>query len=278
MSSGGLQPRFLKVSWIRVSGRPDRRFSALPSGRRLNHLPAMQKATPLILVLFLAVTATILSVRSHKVPVTRSPAEVEKAPAPEAKSAGIPIPPPAADIPTVKATPKAWPQAGSDIAPDKAATFGTLENGLRYIIYPNSEPPKRVSLRLHISAGSLMEADDQRGIAHFLEHMVFNGSKTYSAGRVDSENAAPRDFLRCPRRTPTPPSTRRFTCSICRTSPRTPSSLASPSCETSVMAHSSPPRKSTKSVVLFYRKRSAAIPSAPASWSSSSRKSCQTRW
>ncbi|MEY3896377.1 MAG: hypothetical protein RLZZ214_1897, partial [Verrucomicrobiota bacterium] len=44
----------------------------------------MQKATPLILVLFLAVTATILSVRSHKVPLARSPALVENAPAPKA--------------------------------------------------------------------------------------------------------------------------------------------------------------------------------------------------
>ena len=52
---------------------------------------------------------------------------------------------------------------------------------MRYIIYPNSEPPKRVSLRLHIASGSLMEADDQQGIAHFLEHMVFNGSKDFTS-------------------------------------------------------------------------------------------------
>jgi zinc protease len=52
---------------------------------------------------------------------------------------------------------------------------------MRYIIVPNSEPPGRVSLRLHIAAGSLMEAEDQRGLAHFLEHMVFNGTKNYSA-------------------------------------------------------------------------------------------------
>jgi zinc protease len=56
-----------------------------------------------------------------------------------------------------------------------------LENGLRYIIHPNSDPPKRVSLRLHIATGSLMETEDQRGIAHFLEHMVFNGTKNFAA-------------------------------------------------------------------------------------------------
>ncbi|MGC4016062.1 MAG: insulinase family protein [Luteolibacter sp.] len=75
--------------------------------------------------------------------------------------------------------PRPWPQDGSDIPADSKAVFGTLPNGLRYMIYPNSEPPKRVSLRMHIATGSLMEADDQQGVAHFLEHMVFNGSTHY---------------------------------------------------------------------------------------------------
>ncbi len=135
----------------------------------------MQKATPLILVLILAISATILSLRSHKPPLT-TPPTVENVKAP---SAPTPIPKP--EPQEAKVTPTPWPQAASDIAPDPMAIFGTLENGLRFIIYPNSEPPKRVSLRLHIATGSLMEAEDQRGLAHFLEHMVFNGSKTYSA-------------------------------------------------------------------------------------------------
>jgi zinc protease len=50
---------------------------------------------------------------------------------------------------------------------------------MRYMILPNSEPPNRLSLRLHIAAGSLMEEEDQRGVAHFLEHMVFNGTKRH---------------------------------------------------------------------------------------------------
>ena len=61
-----------------------------------------------------------------------------------------------------------------------------LGNGLRYAIMPNQTPPGRVSLRLSIGAGSLMEADDQRGLAHFLEHMAFKGS----------ENLAPGDLVR----------------------------------------------------------------------------------
>ena len=75
--------------------------------------------------------------------------------------------------------PVSWPHETGDIPATDRATFGTLENGMRYVIVPNSEPPKRASLRLHIDAGSLHEADDQQGVAHFLEHMVFNGSENF---------------------------------------------------------------------------------------------------
>ncbi|NIP93635.1 MAG: insulinase family protein, partial [Akkermansiaceae bacterium] len=72
-----------------------------------------------------------------------------------------------------------WTHEASDIAVDPEVKFGALPNGLRYAIRKNAEPPGRVSLRLHIDAGSLHEAEDQRGLAHFLEHMVFNGSKNF---------------------------------------------------------------------------------------------------
>ena len=75
--------------------------------------------------------------------------------------------------------PVEWAHEDSDIAVDKDVRFGALTNGLRYAIRSNAEPPGRVSLRLHIDAGSLHEDDDQRGVAHFLEHMVFNGSKNF---------------------------------------------------------------------------------------------------
>ncbi len=87
----------------------------------------------------------------------------------------------AADAPVVV---QPWPQDKSDIKPDPAAVYGALPNGLRYIILPNKEPPGRVSLRLRVNAGSLMEADDQQGLAHFLEHMAFNGSKHYAPGEM----------------------------------------------------------------------------------------------
>src|SRR5437763_5960936 len=77
-----------------------------------------------------------------------------------------------------------FPQQESDLKPDPAARFGRLENGVRYIILSNHEPKDRVSLRLLILAGSLNEKDDQRGLAHFLEHMAFNGSEHYPPGTL----------------------------------------------------------------------------------------------
>ncbi|MEM7697091.1 MAG: insulinase family protein [Verrucomicrobiota bacterium] len=72
----------------------------------------------------------------------------------------------------------------SDLAPDPAVTWGKLENGVRYAILPNAEPPDRVSLRLHVEAGSLMENEDQQGLAHFIEHMAFNGTTHFPAGEM----------------------------------------------------------------------------------------------
>ncbi len=69
-----------------------------------------------------------------------------------------------------------WPWERSELAPDPALRFGRLDNGLRYLIIENSEPRGRVGLYLNIQAGSLHEREDQRGLAHFMEHMSFNGS------------------------------------------------------------------------------------------------------
>ncbi|HMJ69927.1 MAG TPA: insulinase family protein [Cyclobacteriaceae bacterium] len=56
---------------------------------------------------------------------------------------------------------------------------GKLSNGLTYYIRKNSKPENKVELRLAIRAGSILESDDQRGLAHFTEHMAFNGSKHF---------------------------------------------------------------------------------------------------
>ena len=75
-----------------------------------------------------------------------------------------------------------WPQQASDLAADPDVRFGTLPNGMRYAIRRNATPPGEASLRLRIDAGSLHEQEDQRGLAHFLEHMVLNGTTNVPEG------------------------------------------------------------------------------------------------
>ena len=58
---------------------------------------------------------------------------------------------------------------------------GSCANGLRYYIRRNGRPANRVSLRLAVNVGSIHEEDDQRGLAHFLEHMAFNGTREFQA-------------------------------------------------------------------------------------------------
>ena len=62
---------------------------------------------------------------------------------------------------------------------DPQITMGQFKNGLRYYIRANKKPEKRAELRLVVKAGSVLEDDDQRGLAHFLEHMAFNGTKNF---------------------------------------------------------------------------------------------------
>jgi zinc protease len=75
-----------------------------------------------------------------------------------------------------------FPQNHSDIKADPNVRFGKLANGMTYIIMKNATPPGTASIRLRINGGSMMEHDDQQGLAHFLEHMAFNGSKNVAEG------------------------------------------------------------------------------------------------
>lgn len=72
--------------------------------------------------------------------------------------------------------------AGSDEAVlpiDPTVRIDTLENGLRFYLRRNTEPEDRAELYLVIDAGSILEADDQLGLAHFVEHMLFNGTRRF---------------------------------------------------------------------------------------------------
>lgn len=67
---------------------------------------------------------------------------------------------------------------------DPAITHGTFDNGLTYYIKVNKKPEKRAELRLAVKTGSVMEDDDQLGLAHFCEHMAFNGTKSFPKNEI----------------------------------------------------------------------------------------------
>ncbi|MDO8379988.1 pitrilysin family protein, partial [Phenylobacterium sp.] len=81
-----------------------------------------------------------------------------------------------------KPPPGQWPQVRSDVPADPEVRFGALPNGMRYAIRRQSTPAGQAALRLRFDAGSLQETDAQAGLAHFLEHMAFNGSKNVPEG------------------------------------------------------------------------------------------------
>ncbi|MGJ8549048.1 M16 family metallopeptidase [Winogradskyella wichelsiae] len=70
------------------------------------------------------------------------------------------------------------------IPTDPTVKIGKLANGLTYYIKQNSKPKNKAELRLVINAGSILEEDDQQGLAHFVEHMAFNGTKSFEKNEL----------------------------------------------------------------------------------------------
>jgi zinc protease len=83
-------------------------------------------------------------------------------------------PPPKAD----------WAFAASDVAPDPAYRFARLDNGLRTIVAHNATPAGTAMVRMVVQTGSLDETASQRGLAHFVEHMAFEGSSHVPGGEM----------------------------------------------------------------------------------------------
>ena len=75
-------------------------------------------------------------------------------------------------------------------APDPALVRGTLPNGLRYAILPNRTPRQQVSIRMQVDAGAALETDAERGAAHFVEHMAFDGSRRFPDNSAEARFAA----------------------------------------------------------------------------------------
>jgi len=90
-----------------------------------------------------------------------------------------------ASAPAIAQAPKqqpatAAPSLTAPLPTDPKVKVGTLPNGIRYYIRQNKKPEKRAELRLVVNAGSVLETDDQLGLAHFVEHTAFNGTTHFA--------------------------------------------------------------------------------------------------
>ncbi len=91
-----------------------------------------------------------------------------------------PAPPPPPTAPSA-ATPDPMLSA---IMVDDRVTMGELSNGMKYYIQKNIKPENRAELRLAVNAGSILEDEDQLGLAHFVEHMAFNGTENFEKSEL----------------------------------------------------------------------------------------------
>jgi zinc protease len=103
---------------------------------------------------------------------------------PAALGVGLPVGVAAQVRQAPAAAPAAAPALSERVPLDAAIVTGELPNGLRFYIRQNSRPEKRASLQLAVKAGSIDETDRQQGLAHFLEHMAFNGTRRFKAGEL----------------------------------------------------------------------------------------------
>lgn len=79
---------------------------------------------------------------------------------------------------------RTWEHETSDVPVDERLQFGHFDNGMRWAWANNPEPDNRVYVRLHIDIGAFAERPNEDGMAHFLEHMGFNGTKNFEAGTL----------------------------------------------------------------------------------------------
>ncbi len=70
----------------------------------------------------------------------------------------------------------------SPLPSDSRITTGTLKNGVKWMYRNHDNPPGKMALMMHVDTGSLNETDAQQGLAHFIEHMCFNGSENFKPG------------------------------------------------------------------------------------------------
>ena len=160
----------------------------------------MRRLLPVLLVLVFAVTACVPvpprpaaatlpaapatarpAPTATAVPPSTAPAKPTAAPPTATQVASRPTVAPTATLTTTGATKPitASVDLKERLPLDPVIRTGKLDNGLTYYIRQNAEPAKRAELWLAVDAGSVMEDNDQKGLAHLLEHMLFNGTKRF---------------------------------------------------------------------------------------------------
>ena len=90
----------------------------------------------------------------------------------------------AAAAPPASASVNGWGIALTDVTPDPAIRYGALPNGMKYAIMRNAVPKGNAAVRLRFEFGSIAESDKEQGLAHFIEHMAFNGSTHVPEGEM----------------------------------------------------------------------------------------------
>lgn len=97
----------------------------------------------------------------------------------------VTVPAPAQTSLPVSPTPlNAWGRSSVDVPADPSVRYGRLSNGMKYAIRPNATPQGGVSIRMYLSFGSIAESESERGLAHFIEHMAFNGTSGVAEGEM----------------------------------------------------------------------------------------------
>ena len=87
-------------------------------------------------------------------------------------------------VPAVAQNANGWGVSLTDVTPDPAIRYGTLPNGMKYAIMRNALPKGAAAVRLRFEFGSIAEKEEERGLAHFIEHMAFNGSTHVPEGEM----------------------------------------------------------------------------------------------
>ncbi|MEP6691171.1 MAG: insulinase family protein, partial [Gemmatimonadaceae bacterium] len=91
-----------------------------------------------------------------------------------------------AAVVVTRALPAQQPDLAARLPVDSQLVVGHLANGLTYYVRANPKPEHRAELRLVVNAGSLLEDESQRGLAHMVEHMAFNGTEHFAKNELVS--------------------------------------------------------------------------------------------